>query len=140
MEAHLKKIGLALAWCTPVLMIVVMVFWYRKTGGQPPVPFLLLFAAVLAASFGGLLAGTLAAAIASVFVVYAAIIGFGPSSLTGNLVVATAGCILYLLVGHRCRGRYCLSLAESIKVSNECLGRRVSVVGVLRHQLHGDRR
>ena len=88
-----------LLWCLPVAVVLVYVVAVRESGETPPVPFLLLYAGVVTASFGGTASGALGGLLVSGFVVNSAVIGFGPSSLTGSYPRAAVGCAIYLLTG-----------------------------------------
>lgn len=70
----------------------------RRTGFSVPVPFLLLYACVvLTANFGGLRVGIASSIVASSFIVYAGLIGFGPSTLTGSALQVALGVALHVL-------------------------------------------
>lgn len=72
----------------------------RRAQVAVPVPFLLLYAAVIfAAAFGGIRGGALAGLIASAYVIHSSAIGFGPPSLTGSVLPVSMGCLLYLISG-----------------------------------------
>ena len=74
------------------LAIALIIESYRRAGIVVPVPFMLLIISVSAsAGLGGVLAGLLSHLVWSLCVVYAAIIGFGPQTLTGGSIQVTAG-------------------------------------------------
>jgi len=90
------------------LMMVVLVAGFilvaetlRRQGIIVPIPFLLLYAGVVASgSLGGLTSGVISGALASGYVIYAAAVGFGPSNLTGGAVETLMGCLLYAGTGY----------------------------------------
>ena len=74
------------------LAIASTIEFYRRAGIIVPVPFMLLIISVSSsASLGGVLAGLLSHLVWSLCVVYAAIVGFGPETLTGGSIQVTAG-------------------------------------------------
>ena len=77
------------------LAIVAYIEGLRQSGASPPIPFLLLYGAlVLTATTGGMRAGLASAAIAAVFIGYSALISFGPSMLTGGPLQVALGVVL----------------------------------------------
>ncbi|NQU72393.1 MAG: PAS-domain containing protein [Rhodospirillales bacterium] len=83
-----------------VVCLVAIIEGARRYGLSVPIPFLLLYVGVvLGGNIGGVLGGGLCGGIAAAYVIYAAIIGFGPSTLTGGAVQTLAGCLLYLGTG-----------------------------------------
>ena len=65
-----------------------------------PIPFLLLYATVVASGgAAGLLAGGLSGAVAGAYVLYASIAGFGPPTLTGGPLQVLLGMLLYIGTG-----------------------------------------
>ncbi len=67
--------------------IALIIEFCRRGGIMLPVPFLLLIVAVSSsASLGGVAAGLWSHLVWSIFIVYAAIVGFGPKTLTGGTV------------------------------------------------------
>ena len=82
------------AWTGAVitLAIALIIESSRRAGTIVPVPFMLLIIAVSSsASLGGVLAGLWSHLVWSLSVVYAAIVGFGPETLTGGNIQVTAG-------------------------------------------------
>jgi hypothetical protein len=82
-----------------VLIVIAYVESVRRSGANPPLPFLLLFAAlVLAANFGGVRSALVSAGFAALFIVYSAIISFGPSTLTGGPFQTSLGIALVFAI------------------------------------------
>jgi len=82
------------------LLLVLAIELGRRSGTVVPIPFILLYAIVVAAGgAGGRLAGGLSGTIAAAHVIYAAIIGFGPHTLTGGPVQVLLGVTLYVGTG-----------------------------------------
>ena len=74
------------------LAIAIIIESYRRVGVIVPVPFMLLIISVsTSASLGGVMAGLWSHLVWSSFVIYAAIVGFGPETLTGGGIQVTAG-------------------------------------------------
>ena len=74
------------------LAIALIIESYRRAGIIVPVPFMLLIISVCSsASLGGVLAGLLSHLVWSLCVAYAAIISFGPKTLTGGNIQVAAG-------------------------------------------------
>ena len=74
------------------LAIALTIDLFRRLGIVIPVPFMLLIICVcVSGSLGGVAAGLWSHLVWSLFVVYAAIIGFGPETLTGGNIQVAAG-------------------------------------------------
>ena len=81
-------------------LVILAIEWSRQLGTILPIPFLLLYASVVASGgMGGILAGGISGALATAFIGYAAMIGFGPPTLTGGELQAFLGMALYLGTG-----------------------------------------
>ncbi|NNC77131.1 MAG: PAS domain-containing protein [Woeseiaceae bacterium] len=83
------------------MIIVLSVIEVGRRYGIPvPIPFLLIYGTVaIAAGLYGLRAGMLAATMAALFVIYSALVGFGPAALTGGVVQVLAGIAIAYIVG-----------------------------------------
>jgi diguanylate cyclase (GGDEF)-like protein/PAS domain S-box-containing protein len=80
------------------LLLIAYVEYSRVSGIPSPIPFLLLYMSVVYSAYvGGLLAGLVSAGMASGFIVYCALVSFGPSSLTGGPAQVTLGVVLHIL-------------------------------------------
>ncbi|MCB0010862.1 MAG: PAS domain S-box protein [Anaerolineales bacterium] len=94
-----KPLWLFSALLTPGVILYIELG--RRFGFVVPIPFLLLFAAVvLASSISGRLASILAASLASAFIIYASSIDYGPQSLTGGVLQMALGIGLMFIVGY----------------------------------------
>lgn len=83
-----------------VVGVIAVVETGRRAGVAVPVPFLMLYGSVaVAAGFAGLRIGVMCATLAAGFVVYCAMHGFGPPSLTGGTQQVFLGIFLSYLVG-----------------------------------------
>ena len=94
------------AMIKPVLFVattalfVVIIEQVRLSGTIVPIPFLLLYASVVVSGgAAGKLAGGLSGAVAGAYVVYAAMVGFGPRTLTGGEIQVLLGVLLYVGTG-----------------------------------------
>ncbi|MEM7761195.1 MAG: PAS domain S-box protein, partial [Cyanobacteria bacterium P01_A01_bin.40] len=77
------------------LVIASIIELCRRGGVIIPVPFMLLIITVaVSANFGGVVSGLWAHLVWSIFVIYAAITGFGPATLTGGPIQVTAGILV----------------------------------------------
>ncbi|MCY4335202.1 MAG: ATP-binding protein [Litoreibacter sp.] len=91
-----------LLWALPTLVIsvgVTLTFWFEI--GIPAPFFSVLVSVVVAGSYGGKRAGLLSGAIASTFLVYAYLAGYGPAELTSKLLNVSIGAGLFLFLGYR---------------------------------------
>jgi PAS domain S-box-containing protein len=81
-------------------LLVSAIEWGRWYGAIVPIPFLLLYASVVAAGgLAGMLAGVLSGMLASGFIIHASVVGFGPKTLTGDALHVVLGVVLYLGTG-----------------------------------------
>ncbi|NET88446.1 MAG: PAS domain S-box protein [Kamptonema sp. SIO1D9] len=79
--------------------VTLTIEFLRQSGITVPVPFLLIIvAAVLCGSFGGLKSGLVSATVWIVYLIWAASIPFGPPTLTGGVLEVSLGAIAVLLV------------------------------------------
>ena len=75
-----------------VLIVIALIESVRRAGATPPLPFLLVFAAlVLAANFGGVRSALVSAGLMALFIGYSTMISFGSPTLTGGPLQASAG-------------------------------------------------
>jgi PAS domain S-box-containing protein len=82
------------------VLAVLLIEWGRVSGNTMPVPFLLLYATVVAAGgVTGILGGVISGVFAASFVLYASIQGFGPPTLTGGSTQVLLGVLLYVGTG-----------------------------------------
>lgn len=82
-------------------VVAASIEWGRQTGTMLPIPFLLLYVSVVAAGgLAGIGAGVASGLIASAFVIYAGVMGFGPKTLTGTPFYIALGVALYTLSGY----------------------------------------
>ncbi|WP_161635013.1 sensor histidine kinase [Leptolyngbya sp. Heron Island J] len=80
-------------------VMAVLIEASRQAGSILPIPFmLLLLAAVLSASIGGIRAGLSSSVIWASYVIYAATVPFGPPTLTGGPGQVSLGILVMLLV------------------------------------------
>jgi hypothetical protein len=71
----------------------------RRYGYPVPVPFLMIYGGVaIVASVSGFAVSALAALFASIFVIYATIIGYGPETFTGGPIEAAIGVLVGFLI------------------------------------------
>ncbi len=90
-DRYLTKRKISLWSGVLTIILVVVIEYFKQLGFKIPVPFLLIIIAVgLSSSCGGLKAGLVGAAIWAVYVIYALVMHFGPTSLTGGWVQAIA--------------------------------------------------
>lgn len=83
-----------------VVLIVALIESFRRSGSMFPIPFLLLYASVvLAGGAAGMMCGLVAGIIASGYVIFAAVMGFGPRTLTGGELQVLLGVALYVGTG-----------------------------------------
>lgn len=104
-----------------------MVVWIelgRRVGVPTPIPFVMLYGAVvLTAASGGLRPGLVAGGIAGAFVAYSTQVGFGPATLAGGPVNVILGAAVFglsgALVGFQAdrRGRDLTSLGRAAAIS-----------------------
>lgn len=98
---HLKARSTVARLCVACLTLVVVVGIElgRQMGHPVPVPFLLMYGSVfIAASVSGLIAGLLASVFAGAFVIYAAVVDFGPETLTGGPLNVSLGVAVSFLI------------------------------------------
>lgn len=77
------------------LIIISLIESFRRAGITVPIPFMLLIITVsMSANLGGVVAGLWSHSIWSLYVIYAAVIGFGPTTLTGGVAQMTAGIVV----------------------------------------------
>lgn len=89
-----------LLWALPTVIAVLLVNASMQSDFQVPVPFLtILGCVVVAGSLGGQRAGLLAGIVASLFLMRAYLVHFGPSSLTGGLLQISLGAAMFLFIG-----------------------------------------
>ena len=82
-----------------ILLVIVGIIVGQKVGIAIPIPFFLLLSTVmLIATVVGQRAGLASALVASIFVVYAMITSFEPSSLTGSSFQTFLGILLFLIM------------------------------------------
>ena len=92
--------ALPLLYATPAAIAVLLIKMTMQSSLIVPVPFFTIIVCVMfAGSFGGVWAGSLAAVIASGFVVDAHFQDFGPATLTGSVGAVVFGITLFMLVG-----------------------------------------
>jgi signal transduction histidine kinase len=81
------------------LAAVVAIELLRRNGYPVPVPFLMIYGSVaIVASVSGFAPSALAAFFASMFVIYATIIGYGPQTFTGGPTQAAVGVFVGFLI------------------------------------------
>ncbi len=90
----------SLVWALPSVFVILLIEISMHSGFVVPVPFLALFVCVaMAGAIGGVGAGSLAAIMASAFIVQAHWEGYGPATLTGTVASVGLGIALFVLVG-----------------------------------------
>lgn len=83
-----------------VVAVALIIESIRLLGFVPPVPFLILFGAVVfSAAIGGFRGALIAAILADLYILYAALSGFGPVFLTASIMRALEGMIVFTGVG-----------------------------------------
>lgn len=108
--------------------IAVLIEASRQGGSILPIPFILLImATILSASVGGIRAGLLSAAVWAGYVIYAAMVPFGPPTLTGGVGEVSLGILVVLFVVLRQgiasdRNRH---LTQALQSMNETLDEQV---------------
>lgn len=102
--AYLHLPGDKILWLLSLMLtpgVIIYIELGRRLDYSVPIPFLLLFAAVvLASSSGGRLVSLLAVLSAGSFAIYATVIDYGPSALTDGVLQLTLGTVLMCLVGY----------------------------------------
>tara|TARA_R110002074_G_scaffold1107_1_gene6574 strand:- start:7907 stop:9856 length:1950 start_codon:yes stop_codon:yes gene_type:complete len=89
-----------LAWALPTFLAVFLVEIAFLTGWIIPVPFfIIIVCVVIAGSMGGQRSGLIAGLAASLFVFKSHLVGFGPATLTGDLLQVALGSTLFILMG-----------------------------------------
>jgi two-component system, cell cycle sensor histidine kinase PleC len=83
------------------ILAIGIVEWGRYSGTPAPIPFLIIYATVVASGgAAGKLAGGVSGALAALYVFYSSLIGFGPPTLTGGVVQVCLGMSLYAGSGY----------------------------------------
>jgi diguanylate cyclase (GGDEF)-like protein/PAS domain S-box-containing protein len=126
-EAQAALIGEA-RWraFAPVVVLAAALFTelVRFSGFEPPVPFLLLFGSVvLAAATAGTRAGLISAAIASSYIVYSAVTGFGPAFLTNTVTRSIEGVVLITAIAYALGRMHDQNLRFRLRLEDEARAR-----------------
>ena len=83
------------------ILAIGIVEWCRLSGQPAPIPFLIIYATVVASGgAAGKLAGGVSGAFAALYVLYSSFIGFGPPTLTGGALQVCLGMLLYAGSGY----------------------------------------
>lgn len=91
-----------LIWAVPAIAIFIVIDYALHNGIFFPLPFITMFATVIVAgSMGGILAGAAAGLLAAVVIFHGQAAGFGPAELTGGLLQATIGSMIFVVVGFK---------------------------------------
>ena len=89
-----------LAWVLPTVISILLVEIFRVIGISIPVPFfIIIISVIIAGSIGGKRSGLIAGILATLFLVRAYFLQFGPATLSGGLPQMIVGSIFFISMG-----------------------------------------
>lgn len=89
-------------WALPTLVLVLIIGGSLANGIELPAPFFItLVSVVIAATYGGTLAGITAGGLASLLLLHAYLLQAGPAELTGGPIQLAIGTALFTFMGFR---------------------------------------
>jgi hypothetical protein len=89
-----------LAWVLPTVVSILLVEIFRAIGISIPAPFFIIIICVaIAGTIGGKRSGLIAGILATLFLVRAYFIQFGPATLSGGLPQTIVGSIFFISIG-----------------------------------------